>query len=321
MPIHGQTLQQIITSFAPRRYALEGDRTGLQVGCLDREISSVMVTLDTTLDVVHEAIYRRAQLIVSHHAVVFRPLDHLRTSDPKGKLLELLIKNDIAVYVPHTAMDVASGGGNDRLAAKLGLQELDFLRETGRDEAALVVVPKPEGDGVLRWQSTLDRKLRSVGRALKKETGQAPWSWDLTSGGVARGIGRIGTLPEPISLEAFGRLVQERLDAPLVRRVGEPERKVQKVAVLCGDGNRFVRDAVRRGADVLVTGDVYYHTALEAQALGIALLDPGHNASERLVGEVWKEVLEAGLAERQAEDVEVFVSSVPTEPFALVGAK
>jgi len=96
----------------------------------------------------------------------------------------------------------------------------------------------------------------------------------------ARAMGRVGDLPEPMSLRTLARRVAEALPAPSTRFSGEGERRVRRVAVLGGSGTSAVPDALRAGADVLVTGDVRHHVALDALELGLALVDAGHHATE-----------------------------------------
>ncbi len=94
------------------------------------------------------------------------------------------------------------------------------------------------------------------------------------------GVGRIGRMQESRGLEEFARLVA-RVFAARVELVGDPRRRVQRVAVACGAGDDFLRDAARAGADVLFTGEARFHRALEAEALGIGLVLAGHHATER----------------------------------------
>jgi len=94
------------------------------------------------------------------------------------------------------------------------------------------------------------------------------------------GTGRVGRIQEPRSLEGFARLVA-RAFAARVELVGDPRRSVQRVAVACGAGDDFLKDAARAGADVLFTGEARFHRALEAEALGIGLVLAGHHATER----------------------------------------
>lgn len=94
------------------------------------------------------------------------------------------------------------------------------------------------------------------------------------------GSGRLGRLPAPESLSAFAKRVSQILHAPGLQYVGEPERVVERVAIACGAGDDFLRDAYRR-ADVLLTGEARYHNALLAEALGVGLIVAGHHATER----------------------------------------
>jgi len=94
------------------------------------------------------------------------------------------------------------------------------------------------------------------------------------------GLGRIGLLREEMSLGDFALAVKERLGLSGVRLVGDPGRSIRKVALCGGSGASLLRDAWRQGADLLVTGDIKYHEAREAETLGVALLDAGHFATE-----------------------------------------
>lgn len=96
------------------------------------------------------------------------------------------------------------------------------------------------------------------------------------------GVGRIGRLSAPIDLGGFARGVGRALGQAAVQAVGDPNKRVTRVAVACGAGDDFLRDAARAGADVLVTGEARFHRGLEAEALGIGLIVAGHHATERI---------------------------------------
>jgi dinuclear metal center YbgI/SA1388 family protein len=100
-----------------------------------------------------------------------------------------------------------------------------------------------------------------------------------TTPGV-RPLGRVGDLAEPMTLGALASSIATGLPAPDVRIVGGAERVVRRVAVLGGSGGSAIGDALAAGADVLVTGDVRHHLALDALELGLALIDAGHHATE-----------------------------------------
>jgi len=122
------------------------------------------------------------------------------------------------------------------------------------------------------------------------------------------GLGRIGRLAAPMTLEDFGDSVKRALGTPYLRRVGDGGRPVTKVAVCGGSGASLLATAARQGADVLVTGDVGYHDARRAESLGIALLDAGHFATEQIMVD--------GLAGRLAESAQQRGLTLDIHPIA-----
>lgn len=112
------------------------------------------------------------------------------------------------------------------------------------------------------------------------------------------GLGRIGKLAEDTSLDAFADKVKESLDCENLRLIGAGNRSIRKVALCGGSGAGLIQTAHRQGADVLVTGDVKYHDARQAEELGIALIDAGHFATEKLMIEQVTESLQAAARKR-----------------------
>lgn len=94
------------------------------------------------------------------------------------------------------------------------------------------------------------------------------------------GLGRMGRLPMPMTLKDLAAAVKDGLDAKAIRWIGPEDRKLRKVGICTGAGADLMADAKRTGCDVLVTGDVKYHEAREAEALGLALIDAGHFETE-----------------------------------------
>lgn len=367
----GQTVVQYMEQLAPKHVAMEGDKIGLQLGSLQKEIKNVLVALDVNEAVVDEAISLQADLIIAHHAIIYRPLAHLQSDTPMGKVYEKLIKNDIAVYIAHTNLDVTEGGMNDWMAEALGIESAAPLEDIHTDNLykLVVFVPKDHHDKVLgamldagagaignyshcsfniegygtfkpgegtdpyigtqgklekveeiRIETVVPQSLRSkVIQAMLKRHPYEEVAYDLYPmdlKGRTFGLGRVGKLREPVSLEAFAQRVKARLDVPMVRVVGDLQRPVRKAAVLGGSGDRYWKNAQFRGADVLVTGDVDYHTAQDAWMAGIAIIDPGHNAEK-----IMKPRVAAWLKEKLGEDkyaTEVHASAIDTEPFAFM---
>ena len=105
--------------------------------------------------------------------------------------------------------------------------------------------------------------------------------YPLASDPTRHGQGRIGVLPELTSLAEFAATVKSALGASAIQTVGDRNRAVRTVAIACGAAGEFLKDAVREGADVFLTGELRFHDALAAEAQNIAIVLPGHYATER----------------------------------------
>ncbi|WP_379138217.1 Nif3-like dinuclear metal center hexameric protein [Paenibacillus sp. sgz500958] len=364
----GQTVIQYMEQLAPKHVAEEGDKIGLQLGTLQKEITGVLVALDVNDAVAEEAIKLGCNLIIAHHAIIFRPLAGIQTDTPAGRLYEKLIKNDIAVYISHTNLDVTEGGMNDWMAEALGIENGAPIKDIHTEQLfkLVVFVPKTHHEQVLNavlnagagqignyshcsfniegygtfipqegtepfigQQGKMERaeemrietivpmgiKGKVVQAMLKahpyEEVAYDLYSMDLK--GRSFGLGRVGKLKEPVTLGEFVETVKSGLNVDKVRVVGDLNRPIRKAAVLGGSGGKFYSSAIFRGADVLVTGDIDYHTAQDAYLAGIALIDPGHNA-EKIMKDKVREWMAGKLAENKY-DTRVHASQVNTEPF------
>ena len=130
------------------------------------------------------------------------------------------------------------------------------------------------------------------------------------------GLGRIGYLPNKISLADYANTVKSLLNVPFVRVVGPLDKPVQKVAVLGGDGNKYISIAKRAGADVFITGDLYFHVAQDALAMDLAVIDPGHHIEQIMKIGVAK-YMEATCLTKKI-DCNFIASKISTEPFQLI---
>jgi dinuclear metal center YbgI/SA1388 family protein len=106
--------------------ARPGDNIGLQVGDSDWLVKAIFLSTDPTLAALSRALDKGANLVVSHHPLIFRPLSSLRGA---SEALLFAVKNDVAVYSAHTNLDVVKGGINDLLINKLGLIDAQPLKE------------------------------------------------------------------------------------------------------------------------------------------------------------------------------------------------
>jgi dinuclear metal center YbgI/SA1388 family protein len=132
-------VQEIFESWAPKEIAWEKDNVGLQVGSRDKPVKRILVTLDVTDEAIREAVVKKADLLVSHHPLLFHPL---RTVDPTqrvGRLLTELIRNDLALYAAHTNLDFTKGGVSFALGERLGLQKMEILQRDSRSLLKIAV--------------------------------------------------------------------------------------------------------------------------------------------------------------------------------------
>ncbi len=122
-----------IHSFAPEYMKEDWDHVGLNCGRGDRNVTKILVALDPFMDVCEEAKEMGAELIVSHHALIWTP-GFVTDNDEQGRCTLFLIENNIACINAHTNLDCAPGGVNDILASQLGLENVAVIDPKGTDE-------------------------------------------------------------------------------------------------------------------------------------------------------------------------------------------
>ncbi|MFC3929073.1 Nif3-like dinuclear metal center hexameric protein [Streptococcus caprae] len=129
-----------------------------------------------------------------------------------------------------------------------------------------------------------------------------------------QGIGRIGRV-KPITFEDLALKVKKTFSLDSVRLIsyGQDNPQVTRVAICGGSGQSFYKDALAQGAQVYITGDIYYHTAQEMLTDGLLAIDPGHHIEVLFVKKI-AELLKQWQAE-QDWSVMVLESSAPTNPF------
>jgi len=322
--------------FAPSSLAAEWDNVGLLLGERGAEVRRVMTCLTVTPTSAGEAIAARAQLLVTHHPILFRAVKRLTDATVDGRMLLALIRAGVAVYSPHTAFDNTMGGINDTLARKLGLTNLGPLRQREAERSCKIVVFVPDKDlakvsgalfstgaGVIgqyrecsfrlagtgtffgtdaanptigekgrreevsEWRLEVvcpERGVESAVAAMRKAHSYEEPAFDvypLKPASSALGEGRIGDLPQLMPLAELARTTKTLLKAGALQLVGDGARHVRRVAIACGAAGEFLTDAARQKADVFLTGEMRFHDYLDAQARGVALLLPGHYATER----------------------------------------
>ena len=136
---------RIIEEFAPLDTAAEWDNTGLCIGDPEAEVTGVMVGFDCTAELIAEAVSRGANMVVTHHPLIFRGVKRITPGSFLGSAITLAIKHDIAVYAAHTNADKADCGVNTLMAGRLGLTGCEILSADGF--GLVGNLPSPMGSG------------------------------------------------------------------------------------------------------------------------------------------------------------------------------
>jgi dinuclear metal center YbgI/SA1388 family protein len=138
-----QDIINLMEELAPSRLAESWDPVGLQVGRKDWPVRSIWVALDPLPEVVAQACDQRVDLLITHHPLLFQPVKNLDFNSPVGSILYQAAVNQLAVYSAHTNLDKASGGLNDILAKRIGLDQVDVLVPENDAESCKLVLYVP----------------------------------------------------------------------------------------------------------------------------------------------------------------------------------
>lgn len=130
-------------------------------------------------------------------------------------------------------------------------------------------------------------------------------------------MGRVGMLPTAMSLAAFAEYCKTHFNVHGLRVIAHDlNQPVQKVAILGGDGGKFFKAAQATGADVYVTGDVYYHTGHDMLAAGMPVVDPGHHIEAVCIPKLAQLLQQWSI--KFGWQIDVLESQPNTDPFTFV---
>lgn len=224
-------IMDVIEQTYPKRYALEWDNVGLLAGRDDKEVKSIYIALDATDEVIEAALQKGADMLVTHHPLIFSGLKRIHNQDFIGRRVLRLIQNDISYYAMHTNYDVCRMG---RLSGeKMGFADPEILEVTCGDD-------------------------------------------------MPGGIGEIADITKKVTLRECAGAVKAAFDLVNVKIYGNMEKEIGRAAICPGSGKSVIKEAVKKGADVLITGDIGHHEGIDAVAQGLAVIDAGHYGVEHI---------------------------------------
>lgn len=217
-------IMDLLEEAFPIERGCEWDRChlGLIAGRKEKEVHRIYVAMDATKEVIENAIEVGADMLVTHHPMLFRPVYKASDEDFTGERLVMLLQHDICYYAAHTNYDVVRMGV--LAAEKLGLKNVEPLCEDG--------------------------------------------------------IGCIGDLVMPDTLQETAAFVKTQFALPFLTVYGDRDKEIRRIAVTPGSGSSTISDAITRGADMLLCGDISHHDGIDAVMQGLALVDGGHYGTE-----------------------------------------
>ena len=298
----------------PRQNAESWDNVGLLIGNRENEIKKIQISLDVTMRVIENAVENNVDLIISHHPFIFSPVKDINNDSVIGRKILKLIENKIAVYSLHTNLDSTMLGLNDLAGEKLGFvsgkiidpvkenfyrgefysdnrekaeeelqkENISFKTEFHREETKFIFVHKKEK--VYSVLEKLNRKSLIQGEYF---------IFELENKYTESGIGRVYSLDKKENLLDVIKDIKEKLNLENAVISGYDIEKavIKKIAVVNGAGSSYWKKAKRMGADLLITGDLKYHEALDAKEEGMYILDVGHYESEHFFNILIEKIL------------------------------
>ena len=126
---------EILDGLAPEAFACDWDNPGLLAGSREKEVKKILLTVDADDKAVERAVKTGADLLISHHPLIFKPIRHVTDEDFIGRRLIAMVRADITYYAMHTNFDAAPGCMADLAAERIGLLDCVPLEEMGETES------------------------------------------------------------------------------------------------------------------------------------------------------------------------------------------
>lgn len=249
-------IADIIEKHVPLALQEEWDNSGLLIGFENNEVKSVLTCLEIDDKVVAEAKSIGAEMIITHHPLIFSGIKTLNDGDYKGSVIMDLIASGISVYSCHTPFDKVKGGNNDII---MGLLKLDSVKNLS-------------GQDVVSAVKMIDRHDEAdIGRIGE--------------------LKEIMTFRDVIGLVAEKLDMSIRQ----IHAAGDLDKMISKIGCCSGAGADLALMAAGAGCQLFITGDVKYHEAQDVLQSGMCIIDAGHYGTEKFFGEAMKKILDKKL--------------------------
>lgn len=264
-------IAQAVEETAPAALQEAWDNSGLLIGFGEKRVDKLLICLEIDERVADEAADMGAEMVITHHPLIFDGIKALDSRDADDRAVMKLIEAGISVYSCHTPFDKVKGGNNDALAAMIGLSSVRNLRGGAVAAPSKMIAEYDEAD------------IGRMGRFKKAMSCR-----------------------EALNLVA----AQLEMSLRQLRFVGDLDREVTTVGLCTGAGADLMKLAAEAGCQLFITGDVKYHEARYALAHDICVIDAGHYGTEKHFAATMKAMLEKKLPDVEmslsAVDLEPF---------------
>ena len=336
-----------LEQIAPTAHAESWDNVGLLAGDPEQQVNRALLTIDYTKEVAQERRSLACELVVAYHPPIFHAVKRLTA----GSAIFDAIRDGVAIYSPHTALDLADGGTNDVLCDVLGVNRrvplklsdtkaaqyklVTFVPETALEKVSQAIFDagagrigkysscsfQCEGTGTFfggeganpavgkggRLERTPEIRIETVVQiasigpvieALRKSHPYEEPAFDLNQlaappEGV--GLGRLGEFDLPVERRELFDRIKRGLEIQHLLVAGPEDGAVRHVAACAGTCGELLDDAIRRKAELYLTGEMRHHDAIKAACAGMTVVCTLHSNSERAALKRVKQRLEEAL--------------------------
>jgi len=313
-------IRSYINSFAPFSSAMHYDNVGVLIGSGETEVTKAVVSLDATMEALEYAVAMGANLVITHHPVIFDPIKKI----PTDSVVYQYIRHGVSVLSAHTNLDMAKGGLNDLLAKRLDLTSISGFDEAHRAPYQKITVKLQRGsvrivmdamkkagakdfftsegeywfekDGefvsrpVVRLETVCPPEIaNAVIAAMLDECPEPNPVYDVVEDASRSSVtylARMGILSTPMMPAGLCTYVKERLgleSVGLVCREGMEGHYLNRIGICSGAGGSLLYECARKGIEVLITSEIKHNVALDALEMGIVMIDAGHYGTELIM--------------------------------------
>ena len=319
-----------LESIAPPALQESYDNSGLLVGNKGKKAKGAIICLDSTEEVIDEAIEKGCNLVIAHHPIIFKGLKRLTGNNYIERTVLKAIKNDIAIYAIHTNLDnVLENGVNSKIATLLNLEKTSVLAPKQNLKKLEITVPVDNSDGVRKalyeagagWSGREEEvsyaslgvrynngdgvpglKIEfhfpanatgSILGCLTELQSEIDLSYNIhaiENQQTGVGSGLVGELEEAMEEMDFLKMLKKNMDAGVVKYTALQDKKIKRVALCGGSGGFLLPAAKAAGADIFITADYKYHEYFDADG-DLIIADIGHYESEQFTKQLLFDIL------------------------------